>query len=91
MTLGTLCLIGCSGGGFETSSDKIDEQTGGSGGSEVTEPENTGGSTGAVPSTGTGGDRTGGGDTCIPKTCDEVTFELTGAVVGDGLVGSACG
>ena len=50
----------------------------------------TGGSSASGSSTG--GSSTGGSsDTCIPKTCKDLTYERTGKVLEDGEVGSVCG
>jgi len=81
-------------GGTETEGG---EQNGSSEGSETGEgaAASTGGTdaggTGGVVSTGSGGDRTGGGETCVPKECGEVNFEINGKFETTGEAGDFCG
>lgn len=86
-------------GGTEPGTGGGNTETGGSSGS-TGGSDNTGGtSTGGTDNTGgndpgTGGaDNTGGtgGAGCVPKTCEEVTVELTGTATEQGELNSACG
>ena len=73
--------------GGSTSDGGSDSETGGS--------ESTGGESSTGGTGGTGGDDGTGGNTgpCVPKTCEQIAFELTGKfpVPEPGTPGSACG
>lgn len=79
-----------SSGGQDASGGKSGEAGGdGSGGNS-----NTGGTGGNNTGSTGGSDNSGGsgGNGCVPKTCQEVTFELTNNItLDDGAIGTACG
>jgi len=91
---------GSGGEGAETFMDKTGGSNGESGGSSSTGGTDTGtGGNGGDTSTGgsdnTGGSEntggSGGGETCVPKTCDTLTVILSGDAIQQGEPGSSCG